>query len=352
MLYDAIIVLAICVGIFAMLYVRKNMKVSHETRVVPFREALVPTGFWKLCQPSREPTIVWIIRHYIPERRGAAELMAHDVNKYFVDGLGWKVLVITPYSSVKSYNGVPIMQFYEKTDIELALAKAHCILCQGDVVETAAITAQRCKLPLVLFSYDRKFGPWIEKAKSLCKNVNLVNTVGSEAHGLNSIVLGPPVDWRRYVTQTERRYITLVNLSSANGSKEFFEIAAALPEYEFLAVADSYENAYSDPKSSNVTLWNYQIDMRVVYNVTGILCIFSEGQERFGIEAAASGIPIAGPVRGLGDAALELNVDIIRKLKTDGLYYKKYSELSAKRAKEVNPNFEKFKVWIEDLERF
>jgi hypothetical protein len=92
--------------------------------------------------------------------------------------------------------------------------------------------------------------------------------------------------------------------------------------------------------------------MRVVYNVTGVLCVFSEGQERFGIEAAASGIPIAGPVAGIGDAALELNADTIRKLKTDGLFYKKYSELSAKRAKEVNSNFEKFKVWIEDLERF
>lgn len=346
MLYDAIIVLAICVGIFVILYVRKNMKVSHGSRLVPFREPLVPTGFWKLCQRSREPTIVWIIRHYIPERRAAPELMAHDVNKYFVDGLGWKVLVITPYSSVKSYNGVPIIQFYEKTDIELAIAKAHCILCQGDVVETAAITAQRAKLPLVLFSYDK--GTWVEKAKNLCKNVNLVNTVAAETHGLNSFALAPPVDWRRYVTQTERRYITLVNMSSANGSKEFFELAAALPEYEFLAVADSYENPYSDPKSPNVTLWNYQIDMRVVYNVTGILCIFSEGQERFGIEAAASGIPIAGPVRGLGDS-LECKVDTIRKLKTDGLYYKKYSELTAKKAKELNPNFEEFKVWIEDL---
>jgi hypothetical protein len=160
-------------------------------------------------------------------------------------------------------------------------------------------------------------------AKALCKCVN---------------VTVPPclIDWRRYVTHTDRRYITLVNMSDANGSKKFFEFAAALPEFEFLGVADFYENPFASPTSSNVTLWNYQSDMRVVYNVTGILCVFSKEQERFELEVAASGIPTTD------------DLETIRKLKTDSLFYKKASEVATKKSK-IEPNTEEFKVWIEGL---
>ena len=318
MLYDSIIVIAIVLGIAIILYVRKRVKFNDE-RLVPFREPLVPKGFWKVSQPAGTPVIVWIIRHYMPDRRGVPELTALELNKYFVDGLGWKVFIITPQSTIKNYNGVPVLQFYQKTEIESIISKAHCIISQGDVTETAAITAQRSKVPLVLFDKDKG----IEKAKQLCKSVSVVV---------------PPllIDWRRYVTHTDRRYITLVNMSEANGSKKFFEFAAALPEFEFLGVADFYENPFASPTSSNVTLWNYQSDMRVVYNVTGILCVFSKEQERFELEAAASGIPTTD------------DLETIRKLKTDSLFYKKASELATKKSK-IEPNTEEFKVWIQEL---
>jgi glycosyltransferase involved in cell wall biosynthesis len=321
MLYDSIIVLAIILGIGVILYVRKKVKFNHE-RLVPFREPLVPKGFWKLCSPAPTTVIVWIIRHYMPDRRGVHELMAHELNKYFVDALGWKVVIITPQSTVKNYNGVPVLQFYQKTEIEIAVSKAHSIISQGDVIETAAITAQRSKIPLVVFGDG-------SRAMKLCKCVNVVKEEQLPTY----------IDWRRYVTHTDRRYITLVNMSEANGSKQFFEIAAALPEYEFLAVADFYENPFASPKSSNVTLWNYQSDMRVVYNVTGILCLFSKEQGRFGLEAEASGIPVIS----------EKHLETIRKLKGDSLFYKKASEEAAKKAKGLEPKYEEFKVWIEGL---
>jgi len=241
--------------------------------------------------------------------------MAHELNKYFVEALGWKVFIIIPHSTVKNYNGVPVLQFYQKTEIESVLSKAHCIISQGDVIETAAVTAQRSKIPLVVFDKAAE-----SKAEKLCKYVRL-----GKAPSL--------IDWRRYITHTDRRYITLPNMNE-KVSKDFFEIAAALPEYEFLAVADFYERPFESPKSSNVTLWNYQSDIRVVYNVTGIL--FSR-EERYQLEAGASGIPVAH------------DLETIRKLKTDSLFYKKASE-EVKNAK-VERSAEEFKVWIEELAR-
>ena len=362
---DIIVLSVIFIGIFVVLYVRKNVKFESKTRLVPFREPLVPKEFWKLCNPSNPPTIVWIVRHYLPDFKTDTTRMTHDLNKYFVEGLGWTVKIITPYSSVKSYGGIPILQFHEKTDLELAISKAHCILSMNEVVETAAITAKRAKKPLVLFAEDESIGQWIEKAKRIHKSVNLVNTSKwianiNEKYGLNSIILNPPIDSRRYVTHTERRYITLVNMSENRGVRQFFEMAKALPEYEFLAVGS--EESMS-PLSENVTLWHSQSDMRVVYNVTGILCMPSKSESwgRAGIEAIASGIPvIASPTAGLKESLdyagifverddAEGWIGAIRELKTNSLYYKKSSELATKRSKEMDPKFqlENFKNWIE-----
>jgi glycosyltransferase involved in cell wall biosynthesis len=367
---DTTIILAVFVALFIILYVRKNIEFTNKNRLAPFREPLVPEEFWKVCRRSESITIVWIIRHYLPDFKAGAESMAYDINKYLVEVLGWKVIVIVPHSSVGSYGGVEILQFYQKTEIELAISKAHCIFSQYQVIETAAITCARSKKPLVLFAHDDSLGPWIVKAKSIHNNVNIVNNSEwianiNRQYTLNSFVLNPPVDWRRYITYSERRYITLVNMNGNKGAEQFFKIAAALPEYEFLGVAGSYAKQMLLPLSSNVTLWKSQSDMRVVYNVTGILCTPSKHESwgRVAIEACASGIPvIASPTAGLKEALsyagifAELDdiatwVQIIRKLKTDPLYYKKYAELTVKRSHELDPKsqLDNFKVWVEEL---
>jgi glycosyltransferase involved in cell wall biosynthesis len=364
-IYDIIVISAIFIGIFIVLYVRKNVKFDSKTRLVPFREPLVPKEFWKVCSPSDPPVIVWIVRHYLPDYKTETTRMIHDLNKYFIEGLGWTVKIITPYSSVKSYEGIPIFQFHEKTDLEIAIARAHCIISASEVVVTAAITAKRARKPLILLAEDETMGQWIEKANRLHKSVNVVNASNwianiNDKYGLNSIVVNPPIEFRRYTTHTERRYITLVNMSENRGVRQFFEMAKALPEYEFLAVGS---DGYVSPMSENVTMWHSQTDMRVVYSVTGILCMPSKS-ETWGssaIEAMASGIPVIAsdlPVlrESIGYAGIFLEredsegwVDTIRKLKTDSLFYRKFSELAAKRAKEMDPKsqLERFKVWVE-----
>jgi len=369
-LSDTTIILAVFIAFFLILYVRKNVEFTNKNRLAPFREPLVPEDFWKICKKSDSITIVWIVRHYLPDFKAGAECMAHDINKYFIEVLGWKVIVIVPHSSVASYEDVEILQFYQKTEIEVAISRAHCIFSQYQVIETAAITSARSRKPLVLFAHDDSLGLWIVKAKSIHNNVNIVNNSEwianiNRQYALNSIILNPPVDWRRYITHSERRYITLVNMNQNKGVEQFFKIATALPEYEFLGVAGDYAKQILVPSSSNVTLWKSQIDMRVVYNVTGILLVPSmhESWGRVAIEACASGIPvIANPTPGLKEALsyagifagrdnINMWVQIIRKLKTDSLYYKKYSELTVKRSHDLDPKpqLDKFKVWVKEL---
>jgi len=44
---DVIIILSVFMGLFIILYVRKNVEFTDKNRLTPFREALVPEGFWK-----------------------------------------------------------------------------------------------------------------------------------------------------------------------------------------------------------------------------------------------------------------------------------------------------------------
>jgi glycosyltransferase involved in cell wall biosynthesis len=309
------------------------------------------------------PTIVWIIRHYLPEYRSGAERTAHAINMYLIK-IGWKVIIITPNSSTDSYEEIPIYQFHQKTEIELAIQGAHCIFTQHQVLETAAITSLRSRKPLVVFAHDDSLGPWIQKIKTILdvKNMYLVNNSKwienvYKQYSLQSILLHPPVNWRKYVTHTTREYITMVNID-----EQFFRIAKALPEYKFLGVRVPYKKQF-ESSLPNLTIWDSQLEERAVYSITGILCVSSKSEPwAISIEAASSGIPILGsPTAGLKEALetagvysdnTEGWVKLIRELKENPLFYKKYSERSSERAKELDPfrQLDEFQKWIQEIE--
>ena len=171
-----IIILSICTILFIRHTLNRNKTISD--RIVGYRDPLVPEDFYKLCRHTQErqgtPTIVWIVRHYLPDYR--TEYTAHDINLYLIK-IGWKVIVIVPNSSTDSYEGVPIYQFHQKTEIELAIQGAYCIFTEHEVLETAAITSLRSRKPLVVFAHDDTLGPSIDKMKTIHngKNIYLVN---------------------------------------------------------------------------------------------------------------------------------------------------------------------------------
>jgi glycosyltransferase involved in cell wall biosynthesis len=364
-----VITIGILVLVFGILFIRKSINKINHDRIVAYREPLVSKEFYKLCRPVEgRPRIVWIMRHYLPDFRAGAECMAHDINLYLIK-IGWEVIVIVPHSSVNKYEEIRILQFYQKTEIELELQKASCIFTQYQVLETAVLTSLYSKIPLVVFAHDDSLGPLIKKLKTIHRNIYLVNNsvwIQSvyQQFSLQNIILYPPVDWRKYITHTRREYITMVNLNGNKGAEQFFRIVKALPEYNFLGVRGSYAKQYVNSSLRNLTIWDSQLDMRSVYSITGILCVPSKSESwgRVAIEAASSGIPvIASPTPGLKEALgfaglyadrddTEAWVKLIRELKENSLFYKEYSDKISQRAKDLDPTrqLDEFQAWVQE----
>ncbi|MFC6021505.1 glycosyltransferase family 4 protein [Plantactinospora solaniradicis] len=129
-------------------------------------------------------------------------------------------------------------------------------------------------------------------------------------------ILHPVVDPAEYATDGERRYVTLINLSTGEdnhydkGQATFFELARRNPTMEFLGVRGAYGvQGYVD--LPNVSYLDHTDDITSVYAQTRVLLVPSkyESYGRVAVEAAASGIPsictpTPGLVEAMGDAAL------------------------------------------------
>lgn len=378
-LRDNGIVLGIVAVIWLALWFRKRNS-THELRdrVAPYREPLVPEEFFKTCPPvtNERPCAVWIVRHYLPDYPSGAVRMTHAMNLYMRDVLGWEVYVVCPAPTSSAVNSIPLFGFHQKHEIEYALRKAHWIFTQYQVVETAAVTAQRARKPLVLVAHDDSLDPWIKLAKEVCgaQNVSLVaNSNWLDDHyrylGVRPCVLYPPVWPQDYRTHTTREFITLVNLNENKGARQFYAIARRMPEAKFLAVRGAYGAQVEPPRDlANVTVWPAQDDMRRVYAVTGVLCILSKAESwgRVGIEAACSGIPVVahptvGVQEALGDAGLYFDrdetdrwVEVLRQLRESALAYETRSRRVQRRAGELHPGaqLEAFRVWVESTPVF
>lgn len=314
---DACIITATILVLAAILYVRKRAAYT-KSRVAPYREPLVPEDFWRSApQQAQEgsadrPLVVWIVRHWLPATRSGATTMAYEMSRFLKQVAGWQIVIIVPYSPVAVYDDMPIITFDQRPLVELALKRAHVILTQYQVIETAAVTAARARKPLVLVAHDDSLNPWIGLAKDKCGAQNVGLITNSEwldtlyrFQGVASITLYPPVYMKSYQTHTTRTYITLVNCNENKGASLFYRLAQALPEFEFLAVAGSYGEQVTPPRLPNLIAWGPQADMRRVYAVTGILLVPSKAESwgRVAIEAGSSGIPvIAAATPGLREA--------------------------------------------------
>lgn len=177
----------------------------------------------------------------------------------------------------------------------------------------------------------------------------------------NGIVVRPPVRVRDYAVDPpapgNAGKVTLINLTQIKGGVLFAQLAALMPDVEFLGVRGAYGEQLN-PRLPNVEIRPHGQDMREVYADTSILLIPSpyESWGRVGVEAMCSGIPvIATPTPGLaeslGDAGLFCNYDDIGAWRDAIDYlrmvpgvYAKQSVLARDRALELDPT--------DDLARF
>jgi hypothetical protein len=119
-----------------------------------------------------------------------------------------------------------------------------------------------------------------------------------------AVVCHPPVWGDAYRVDASRGTdATLLNINANKGAATLWALAARCPGRSFLAVKGAYETqSVPTPRPRNVTVWDTQVDVRLVYARTRVVLMPSEYESwgRVAMEAAASGIPtICHPTPGL-----------------------------------------------------
>lgn len=167
-----------------------------------------------------------------------------------------------------------------------------------------------------------------------------------------SMVLRPPVDWRKYdvcPNPAANRFITLINLNENKGGKIFHEIARRMPDKMFLGVKGSYDPQITEDLP-NVVLMDNTPDILPIYKQTRILLMPSK-YESWGMtctEAMCNGIPvICTRTFGLDENAAHAGIFVdredidgwvreIRRLDKKNVYLRQ-SEICRHRSRELDP---------------
>lgn len=166
-----------------------------------------------------------------------------------------------------------------------------------------------------------------------------------------STVLHPPLDCSRHKVDSTGDAVTMVNINADKGAHVLYELAARMPEVQFLAVLGGHGKQVTQParKFDNVELVHHAPDLRPVWGRTGVV-IMPSVYESFGLvpaEAGCSGIPsVTAPTKGLiesrGDAGIHVDRDDIDrwelavwKLLTEPDAYEEASRRSRERSEKL-----------------
>jgi len=314
-----------CIGIGVFLWLRKI-----EGRIVPYREALISKGVYPLRKSSQTatidpPTFIWILRTFNETSR------LYRMIQYFHSHYGFKQTVIIPNESkVSPQNEIPILEFFQVTEIAVAIQGATHIFSEAGVAKAAATTAERAQKPLLLFIHDeesdKEFRGILNIHRSLTPiyTSRWIQTIYGDI-GTPSLQTYLPVFMKEYQTHTTREKIACF---CPDSRWKFQAIAAKLPAYDFLYSASTAPTTKSK------------------FTEIGILCIMDSAPTNYevALKAAASGIPIVArrtPILEeiLQDACIFVGgtnqedwLQPILRLKGDALFYRDQSQKSAKLA--------------------
>jgi len=308
--------------------------------------------------------ITWLINNYICDNLGGSEIMAHSINKYFINkGYIVNVIIYDTICNDKLYEGVNIINKDDTEKVNLAINSSSILFSQNyGYPELAVKKANELNKPVVIFLHTHypisdknpeEYRVLIDPSKIniVYNSIWLKNFFNSS---LNSIVLNPPVNCADYNTATNNKYVSLLN--KYKGEDIVLRIAEKMPDTKFLIIGGN-ENKIIN----NITYKPNIKNIKEIYAETDIVLMPSH-YETWGMvatEAMCSGIPtIASPSEGIKEnlsyAGLFIDrnsidewVAMIYKLKNDRTFYNDISNKCKTRVKELHPsiqleNFEKF----------
>jgi glycosyltransferase involved in cell wall biosynthesis len=155
----------------------------------------------------------------------------------------------------------------------------------------------RVQFPFLLWNFEQ-YRSAIESADVVIANSEFVAEEIAQLADVDSVVVNPPIRLEDYnVEHDPDGYVTMVNPRAAyKGADVFLDVAAAMPDEEFLLAGPISESSISERVRTlpNVTHLEWCDDMREVYRQSKAVVVPSRCQESFGrvaAEAMVSGIP-------------------------------------------------------------
>jgi len=238
--------------------------------------------------------------------QGGAEVTAHAtlhaLKKY---GHEVDVLMARPFpSGEESYvvDGINVQRFGSKRDPDYWFDRYDLIVTQLGTAQRAWYLSLKGGTPTLQLSHN--FNAYSLSIAQYCQKL-VVNSEHAQAEmeefGVTRPmnVLYPLVDPAAYRTETNHRYISMVNMSDGTkpwydkGPEMFYRLAQMYPGEEFLAVEGAH--GIQDLRElPNVTIWPQQSNIKRAYEQSKVVLMPSRDVESFGrisVEAAASGIP-------------------------------------------------------------
>jgi glycosyltransferase involved in cell wall biosynthesis len=176
-----------------------------------------------------------------------------------------------------------------------------------------ALAARPTGVPIVMRLMDVEFkahgGPFEELGNIVCiANSKFTADTYRRAYGVESVVLYPFMDPKKYETTTTRENVTFINPVPKKGLDIAVAVARLCPDIPFsfiegwpLSQEQRQKLMHKLAPLSNVTLLAPHKDMRQVYGKCKILLVPSQWEEGYGrvaTEAQFSGIPVVASNRG------------------------------------------------------
>lgn len=175
------------------------------------------------------------------------------------------------------------------------------ILTQLDCSEEIISIAAASGVKIIHFIHDHDPLNYLALNKSYLISHVVFNSKNTAQHfksllRCESSIIYPPIKLEDYICkQREQKLITMINPTIKKGIRIVEALASKFPQEKFVLVKGWKKPEISDDHPSNISIWERQYDMTLIYSQTKILLVPSQWEETFGRvipEAGINRIPI------------------------------------------------------------
>ena len=283
---------------------------------------------------------------YPPTWCAGSEMMLHEI-LVELSRRGHSIDLFVRRETTSQYGGVYVRP-YSRDGFLRSAETADVVFSQLGEGVPPLVQADALNKPTVYFQHinnDVGVARLPRRTLLVCNSQTMRGKVRREGP---TTVLYPPINAEYYAT-TPGDAVTLINMNRNKGGHLFWQLAAAMPDRQFLGVRGSYGSQITRKPLPNVTVLPHTPDIRSVYARTRLLLLPSEDESwgRVLIEAGASGIPsIASDIPNVREALNGSGVLVRgRELRPwvqaieafdDAAHYAKFSQLAQQRAAQLS----------------